>query len=247
MIWDRFMDGALYTSPERWATIRNSIESGEIDAVTLMRNFGRLLRECKDAKLMEAAILNCRRPESVPPFIYYLADKVAPEFRKQLATCVKRSHQAITCFAGRTVILLDMSAPYIFKAPWPVEGLTQGELDAVWATVIRSDAKRVFTASNELVEVSWTPDHGGIDKCLISQQPGRCNIVRAATDLWRFGDWDRVIIFTDKSAVDFHGKYTAPHNHTMHIYSGIDLRDTLKGAAQKEQLFYAKPASAAYN
>ena len=190
--WLKLMHGPLWISPERINTLKKQVKESTISAIDLMRNYKRLGEEC-DPKELGRAISRCSYPQAVPPYLYYMAEKITPIHREELHDCLLRSRRGPQ--AGHAAVMVDVSAGMYQPAG---EGLTRLEIAASYAVTMTYPQKRLFTVSDNIVEVPQADGLGGIDRITMAQRPG-CQFMRqACRDILRFGNFSHLVVFTDK-------------------------------------------------
>ena len=230
--WLKLLHGPLWISPERIDALKKQVTESTISAIDLMRNYKRLGAEC-DPKELGRAISCAREPGKVPPYLYFMAEKITPFYREELHDCLLRSRRGPQ--AGHTAVLVDVSAG--MQAP-AGEGLTRLDIAASYAVTLTYPLKRIFTVSDTIVEVPQAAGMGGIDRITMAQRPG-CQFMRqACRDILRFGSFTHILAFTDKvfyepipaelhvvtepgqyllrPDVPFHNKFTLPLSQTVH-------------------------------
>ncbi len=206
-LWFRLLDGAM--CPPRHTSLT---------ALDVLRNLKYLNFICSDFKALGETIANCRNPEAIPPYVWYMAEKGVPHFRDELHTAMLRAPHRV--LPGYTAVLIDVSHPMQVDMP-PSGGINAIEVAASWAVALQGN-KRVFTASGVLQEVKASPGLGGIDRILISQQSTSCHITEAATHLCNYDKFDRVVVFTNKILPKIESPPCFIHNVTQ---PGFDLFD----------------------
>lgn len=189
-LWLNLLNGPIYVDRAR---VESSIEDGSITAIDLLRNI-RWLNGHIDFEKLGKAISNCRAPEKVPPYVYYLAEKGVPHFRQELSDLMILSLPQRT-ISGITAILVDVSQD---MGRVVVPGLTEIEMAAVWAMALPCEGKGLFTVSNALQQVAPAVGLGAVDRIIMSQYHLNCNIIAASERICEFGNFDRLVIITNK-------------------------------------------------
>jgi hypothetical protein len=206
-IWFKFLNGPMYISPDRFAQLQADPKPLAVD---LMRNYRKLSENATDHAFFASQIKNCRKPEGVLPHIYYLADKIQPFYRQELHEAFVRAKYPE--FKGKLCVLIDLSRQMTFKT---VAGIEQMELAACLAAAANCKTKRIFTVSNNLVEVHPPLEGlGCIDKILSSQSFGASNIDKAINDIQKKGVFDQVFVYSLR-CFTLDKKVIMPNNGTI--------------------------------
>lgn len=211
-LWFNLMNGPLMVDHDRLAKLANDPTPQAID---LLRNF-KALEDFKSFQHLENQIRNCLQPESVPPFMWYMADKDFPFYRSEFHTAMTRARYPL--IDGTGCVLIDASK----RMQEPLHPkLTRMEMAACYAVSMPTVPKDIYTVSDSLRQCHDAVGLGGVDRIMISQNAGGCNVERAITDIEKIKKYDFMLVFTDHKPdikVDMHVHViTRPGRHVFHF------------------------------
>ena len=189
-LWLRLLNGPMPGCESNLGQLQAHVAASCITAVDLLRNYKRLGEVCNHEDFGDA-IAHCIAPEAVPPYLWYMADKITPFYREQLHTALLRARPSPQ--ARSVAVLVDMVAD--MHAP-VCPGLTRLEMAASYAVTLQN--YRIFTVGAGLAVLDGAVGLGGIDRILLQHPSATSHAERAARDLLQFGKFDELIIFTDK-------------------------------------------------
>jgi hypothetical protein len=152
-----------------------------------------------DEAAVKAAILARRGAERVLPFRYVAAARAAPRFEPWLDQALSEAVLAGPVFEGRTLVLVDVSGSMAARLSARSD-LTRMDAAATLASIIPGDV-RVFTFSQEVVEVPPRRGMAGVDAVLGSQPHGGTYLGKAVAQLNR-APHERLIVVTDEQSHD---------------------------------------------
>ncbi len=218
-LWRSLVDGTL-ESPDTWEvalsggadkreTFTRLITEGKIGYLALLRNLRNMEQAGVDTGLVRDAIIARKGAKFVLPFRYVAAARAAPQFEPAIDQALSEAVSEIGILAGRTIVLVDVSGSMNAKLSAKSD-LTRMDAAATLASVLHGD-RRVFTFSDQLVEVP--PRHGiaGVDAIIRSQVHGGTELIGAVAYINTMPA-DRLIVITDEQAAQdtMYGRLPAP-------------------------------------
>jgi hypothetical protein len=190
-----------------WTRMLGETLEGDIPKLgylAVLRNLRNMLDVGVDENLVKSAILARRGgAHRVLPFRFTAAARACPRLEATLDQALCESIADMPVLPGKTLVFVDVSDSMNRKLS-DKSDLSRMDAAATLASVINAEALRVFTFSNDLVEVPARRGMAGVDAIKRSQ-------VHSGTYLWRTleqclhqngGPYDRVIVITDEQAHD---------------------------------------------
>jgi 60 kDa SS-A/Ro ribonucleoprotein len=177
------------------------LESGKLGYMALLRNLRNMLAAGVDEELIKSAILARKGARRVLPFRFIAAAQAAPSLATELNKSLLKSVEEMPKMAGKTVIVVDVSASMQARLS-DKSDLNRMQAAAALASVAPAESLRVFSFSNRLVEC---PNYAGLPgiTAIKNSQPnhgtylGAC--VRTINDSVPH---DRLIVVTDEQSAD---------------------------------------------
>jgi len=208
-IWKQLIDKTL-ASPDTWevalsagankaATFTRLLGERKLGYLALMRNLRNMDQAGVDEALVKDAILARRGAERVLPFRYVATARAAPRFEPWLDQALAETILEQPILKGRTLILVDVS-PSMNVRLSAKSDLTRMDAAATLASIIPGDV-RVFSFSNEVVEVPPRRGMAGID-AIIRSQPSNGTLLGKAVTHVNAIKHDRLIVITDEQSQD---------------------------------------------
>lgn len=211
-VWKKLVDGTL-ESPDTWEvnlsggadkreTFERLIRENKLGYLALLRNVRGMVEAGVDTALLKQAILDRRGSARVLPFRYVAAARACPQMEpaidKALQECVNTSLR----LSGQTFVMVDVSGSMNARISGKSD-LTRMDAAAALASVVRSEGLRVFSFSDNLVEVPPRVGMAGIDAVLRSQGHGGTYLGGALKLLnAQMSPADRLIVITDEQSHD---------------------------------------------
>jgi hypothetical protein len=219
-LWKKLIDGTL-EAPDTWEVAlsggKDKKESWErllaekkLGYMALLMNLRNMVEAKVDRNLVMPALLEGAPKSRALPFRFVSAAKHAPSYRATLSKAMVSALKNEDELPGMTYILVDVSGS--MSSALSAKGtLNRAEAAGALAVLLReiaSDA-RVFSFSNNLVEVS--NDHGlGLMDAIIQSQPmGGTALFGALNELKQdYPKPDRVVVVSDEQADSGYNWYT---------------------------------------
>lgn len=225
-MWKQVIDGSL-AAPDTWEvalsggadkkeTFERLLGEGRLGYLALLRNLRNMAESLVDPDLVRDAILARRGAENVLPFRYVAAARAAPQFEPALDEALCAAVEAMPVLTGRTIVLVDVSGSMM----WPLSkrsDLNRLDAAAALASVIHGQL-RVFTFSEEVVEVAPRRGMAGVD-AIIASQPNHGTLLGRAVERMNRLPHDRLIVITDEQSHDPVGAPAARHGYMINVAS----------------------------
>jgi 60 kDa SS-A/Ro ribonucleoprotein len=208
--WKKLIDGTL-ESPDTWEvslskgadkreTFERLLRERKLGYLALLRNLRNMEQAGCDRDLIRDAILSRRGAERVLPFRYVAAARAAPSFDAWLDTAMLASLLDVPMLGGRTIILVDVSGS--MHSPLSARSdMCRIDAAAALASIVNCEDLRVFTFSNQVVEVAPRRALSGVDAIIRSQDAGGTYLGRAVEEINRLPH-DRLVVVTDEQTAD---------------------------------------------
>lgn len=208
-LWKQVADRDL-PSPDTWEvalsggadkreTFERLLAERKLGYLALLRNLRNMDEAQVDEGLVRAAIIARRGAERVLPFRYVAAARAAPRYEPFLDQALMEAVLAEPVFEGRTIVLVDVS-PSMNVRLSARSDLTRMDAAATLASIVPGDV-RVFSFSNEVVEVPARRGMAGVDAVIRSQPSNGTLLGKAVTHVNRLPH-DRLIVITDEQSQD---------------------------------------------
>jgi 60 kDa SS-A/Ro ribonucleoprotein len=190
---------ALSGGADKKATFERLLAERKLGYLALLRNLRNMDQAGVDEALVTEAILARRGAHRVLPFRYVAAARAAPRYERWLDEALMETVLQGPVFPGRSVVLVDVSGSMDWRLSAKSD-LSRLDAAATLASVIPGDV-RVFTFSNEVVEVPARRGMAGVDAVVRSQPHGGTLLGNAVKHVNRLPH-DRLIVITDEQSHD---------------------------------------------
>lgn len=208
-VWKQLAAKAL-ESPDTWEvalsagadkrdTFERLLKEKKLGYLALLRNLRNMDQAGVDEALVKRAIADRAGAKRVLPFRFVAAARAAPMFDRELDKALQKAIGEQPALDGRTIVLADVSG----SMDHPVSrrsDLTRMDAAAALAAVINADV-RVFSFSNEIVEVPARKGLAGID-AIVKSQPHSGTYLGKAVEHVNKIKHDRLIVITDEQSHD---------------------------------------------
>lgn len=216
--WQGLANGIL-ASPDTWevalsagadkkATWERLIAEGKLGYLALLRNLRNMVDVGVDFKIIWTAITDRQGgAEKVLPFRYVAAMRAAPMFAQALDQSLTVTLATAPTLRGKTIVLIDVSGSMEYKLSAKSD-LSRMDAAAALGSLILSDQLRVFTFSNELIEVPAFRGLASIDPIIRSQSHQGTKLFDAVQSINKLCPYDRIIVITDEQAEGARSSYS---------------------------------------
>jgi hypothetical protein len=194
---------ALSAGGDKCAEFTRLIVENKLGYLALLRNLRNMAEAGVDPQLVKNAILARKGgAEKVLPFRYTAAARAAPRFEPALDEALCEAIAQSPPLPGRTAVLVDISPSMDAKLSSKSD-LSRKDAAATLASVIHGDV-RMFSFSNEVVEVPPRRGMAGVDAILKSQRPNGTKLFDAIAAVNLRVPYDRIIVITDEQDTGGH-------------------------------------------
>ena len=209
-LWKSLIDGTL-AAPDTWevalsgggdkkATFERLIRDGQLGYLAMLRNLRGMAGAGVDIGLLKAAIVARKGADRVLPFRFVAAARACPQLEPEIDTALCESIATLPALKGKTVVLVDVSGSMDEKLSAKSD-MRRIDAAAALASIIHGDV-RVFTFSQELVEVPPRRGMAGVDAVIMSQPHHGTYLGKAIEALNKNVACDRLIVVTDEQSHD---------------------------------------------
>lgn len=234
--WRKLVDGEL-EAPDTWEvalsagadkveTFTRLLTEQKLGYLALLRNLRNMAEAGVDEGLVRRAILARRGADMVLPFRFIAAARACPRFEPELDQALIASIGEMPVLPGKTFVLVDISGSMASKLSAKSD-LTRMDAAAALASIVPSESVRVFSFSNDVVEVPPRKGMAGVDAIIRSQVHGGTRL-GAALSLVQQHEHDRLIVITDEQTADRVPAPTAEHAYMINVASaqnGVGYRN----------------------
>lgn len=211
-IWKQLVDGTL-PSPDTWEvnlsagadkgeTFTRMLQEGKLGYLALLRNLRNMTESGVDESLIRDAILARKGgAERVLPFRYVAAARACPRLEPSIDQALSEAIASLPILSGRTAVLVDVSGSMDAKLSAKSD-MTRMDAACALASLINGDV-RMFSFSNQVVEVPARRGMAGVDALMRSQSHGGTALFEAVHAINQKVPYDRIIVITDEQAGSF--------------------------------------------
>lgn len=208
--WNQLVNNKL-PSPDTWEvalsagadkreTFERLLKERKIGYLALLRNLRNMDQAGVDEVLIKDAILARSGAQKVLPFRYVAAARAAPRFEPWLDQALSETALEGSLLAGETIVLVDVSQSMECQLSTKSD-LTRLDAAATLASILPGDV-RIFTFSDEVVEVPARRGMAGIDAIKASQAHFSTRLGKAIA-IMNTIKHDRLIVITDEQSHDW--------------------------------------------
>jgi 60 kDa SS-A/Ro ribonucleoprotein len=190
------------------------LRSGKLGYLALLRNLRNMIESGVDERLLRDAIVARKGARRVLPFRYVAAARAVPQLESAIDKALCAAIGEMPSLPGRTFVLVDVSGSMEGRMSRKSD-LTRMDAAATLAAIIPGDV-RMFSFSNEVVEVPARRGMAGVDAIVRSQQHGGTYLGAAVKKLNR-RPHDRLIVITDEQSHDQVPDPVAPHAYMLNV------------------------------
>lgn len=207
-LWKRLVGNELAT-PDTWEVALSGgadkkeaftrlLTEGKLGYLAVLRNLRNMTEAGVDPGLIRDAIIARKGAERVLPFRYIAAARACPQMEPALDQALSEAILASPIFEGRTAILVDVSGSMAERLSSRSD-LKRMDAAAALASMIHGD-RRVFSFSNNVVEVPPRTGMAGVDAIIRSQPHGGTALFDAVAAVNANVPYDRIVVITDEQA-----------------------------------------------
>lgn len=205
-------DGTL-PSPDTWevalsegkeepaAMWKRLIAAGNLGYMALLRNLRNMEKAGVPDEIIRQAILARKNgADRLLPFRFVSAARVCPRFEPEIDLSLRRSINKSPGLMGRTAVLVDVSGSMHWATVSGKSSIRYIDAAAALASIINAEQLRVFTFSQEIVEVPPRSGMAGVDTIISSQFHQGTNLGYALAYINNNVPCDRLIVITDEQS-----------------------------------------------
>ena len=207
---------ALSGGADKKETFERLLREGRLGYLALLRNLRNMEQARVDDTLIRDAVLARKGAHRVLPFRFIAAARAVPRFEMWLDTALRANIAATEPLSGRTIVLVDVSGS-MDAALSARSDLTRVDAAAALASVANGNL-RVFTFSNNLVEVPARRGMSGVDAVVKSQPHGGTRLGAAVTAINGI-EHDRLIVVSDEQPQDAVPQPVAKYAYMINVAS----------------------------
>jgi 60 kDa SS-A/Ro ribonucleoprotein len=226
-LWKRVKDRTL-ASPDTWevalsggadkkATFERLLHERKLGYLALLRNLRNMVMAGVDTDLVRQAIVARKGgAQRVHPFRYVAAARAAPQFEPFLDRALRAAIAEMPVLGGNTIVLVDVSGSMTGRMSHKSD-LTRMDAAAALGAIVPGDL-RLFTFSNQLVEVPPRRGMAGVDAIARSQPHSGTQLGSAVRQINTLAH-DRLIVVTDEQSHDRVPDPAARHAYLINVAS----------------------------
>jgi hypothetical protein len=207
---------ALSGGADKKETFERLLREGRLGYLALLRNLRNMEQARVDDTLIRDAVLARKGAHRVLPFRFIAAARAVPRFEPWLDTALQANIATTEPLTGRTIVLVDVSGS-MDAALSARSDLTRVDAAAALASVANGNL-RVFTFSNNLVEVPARRGMSGVDAVVKSQPHGGTRLGAAVTAINGI-EHDRLIVVSDEQTQDAVPQPVAKYAYMINVAS----------------------------
>lgn len=226
-LWKKLIAGEL-ESPDTWEvalsagadkkeTFERLLRENRLGYLALLRNLRNMAQADCDETLVRDAIVARKGAQRVLPFRYVAAAKASPRFEPFIDQALLASIGEMEPLSGKTVILVDVSGS-MDTALSSRSDMQRIDAAAALGAIAPGDV-RVFTFSEQLVEVPPRKGMAGVDAIVKSQVHSSTYLGQAVATINQNVPHDRLIVITDEQSADRVPDPIARHAYMINVAS----------------------------
>lgn len=194
--WETNLSGGA----DKAETFTRLLSEGKLGYLALLRNLRNMVEAGVDTGLIREAIIARKGAHRVLPFRYVAAARACPQMEPFIDQALCEAVSSGPMLAGKTAILVDVSGSMGARLSVKSD-LTRMDAAAALASVVNGDV-RVFTFSDQVVEVPPRRGMAGVDAVIRSQWHGGTYLGQAVQTVNAQVPHDRLIVITDEQSAD---------------------------------------------
>lgn len=206
-LWDALIKGEM-AIPDTWETALSGgadkketftrlLMEGKLGYLALLRNLRNMVDADVDETLIRDAIVARKGADRVLPFRFTAAARACPRMEGPLDEALTERVLTMPCFSGRTIIMVDVSGSMKAKLS-DRSDMSRMDAAATLGSIIHGD-RRVFTFSDNLIEVPARIGMAGVDTIIRSQRHSGTALGEAVARINKMPH-DRLIVITDEQS-----------------------------------------------
>lgn len=212
--WEVRLSGGV-NKKEAWTTLlRNTLDKnykdrdGQLGYMAVLRNLRNMVDVDVDRGLIRDAILLRRGAQLVFPHRYVAAARACPQLEASIDVALLASIENLPKLSGTTCVLVDVSGSMDLRLS-AKSGLTRLDAACALAALVNADDARVFSFSNQVVEVPARKGMAGID-CINKSQEHSGTKLTSAINFINSIKHSRLIVISDEQNTEYGMKTPDP-------------------------------------
>lgn len=209
---------ALSAGADKKETFERLLVNRQLGYLALLRNLRNMMDAGCDQALVREAIESRRGAERVLPFRYVAAARACPQLEPAIDEALCASVDQLPRLSGRTIVLVDVSGSMEARLSLKSD-LERLDAAAALASIVNCESLRVFTFSNNIVEVPPRRGMAGVDAIKRSQPNGGTYLGMAVQHINENVPHDRIVVITDEQSHDAVPAPQAQHAYMINVAS----------------------------
>jgi hypothetical protein len=210
---------ALSSGKDKKEAWEGLLKEKKLGFMALLMNVRNMEQVGVDRSLVESALISGAPKSKALPFRFISAFKAAPSYAQALSDAMLKAIDGSERLTGSTALIVDVSGSMDSRISDKGE-LMRLEAAGALAILLREicDSCRVFTFSNQLVEVPNIRGIGLMNSIDRSQQHGGTQLALSLAALQRnVSNLDRLIVITDEQSHDGNVRMWAKHGYIVNV------------------------------
>jgi len=191
---------ALSGGADKKEVFERLIAEGKLGYLALLRNLRNMMDAGCDRDIVANAIVARKGADMVWPFRYVAAARACPQLEPVIDQALCEAIGSGPRLSGMTAVLVDVSGSMDERLSAKSD-MKRMDAAAALASIINGDL-RVFTFSQQVVEVPSRKGMAGVDAVIKSQMHGGTYLGAAVELINRDVKYDRLIVITDEQSAD---------------------------------------------
>lgn len=192
--WETNLSGGA----DKRETFTRLLSEGKMGYMAVLRNLRNMVDAGVDTELIREAIIARKGARRVLPFRYVAAARACPQMEPFIDQALCEAVQAGPRLTGKTAVLVDVSYSMVARMSGKSD-MTRMDAAATLGSVINGDL-RVFSFSNQIVEVPPRQGMAGVDAVINSQSHNGTDLGGAVRAINELVPHDRLIVITDEQS-----------------------------------------------
>jgi len=208
---------ALSGGADKKATFERLLRDGKLGYLALLRNLRNMADAGVDSTLVRQAIVARKGgAHRVLPFRYVAAARAAPRFEPVIDQALQAAIAGLRPLSGKTIVLIDVSGSMDYRLSGKSD-MKRIDAAAALGAIVPGEV-RLFTFSNDLVEVPPRRGMAGVDAIVRSQPHAGTNLGAALDKIYKLPH-DRLIVVTDEQSHDRVAEPAAKRSYMINVGS----------------------------
>src|SRR5215831_18486688 len=207
---------ALSSGADKKQTFERLLRDGKLGYLALLRNLRNMAQAGVDVELVRQAIVARKGAHRVLPFRYVAAARAAPQLEPAIDQALQAAIAGLRPLAGKTIVLIDVSGSMDYRLSGKSD-MKRIDAAAALGAIVPGEV-RLFTFSNDLVEVPPRRGMAGVDAIVRSQPHAGTNLGAALDKIYKLPH-DRLIVVTDEQSHDRVAEPAAKRSYMINVGS----------------------------